>query len=174
MTLMDTAQLLGNFGEFVGATVVFVTLIYLVRQVRQNTRSLTASAYQTWVATNMSMNDVDSDLSVTLASGVYDSSGLNNDNYMQFAMWNYSFIQMAQATDYLHEMGSIDDDLWKAEMSRTHANLGQPGVQQWWQAGGRTQFPAGFVARLEAVESDAIRWAWEENRGFVAEGQRGS
>ncbi len=36
MDLMDTAQLLGNFGEFVGAIAVVVTLVYLSVQIRQN------------------------------------------------------------------------------------------------------------------------------------------
>ena len=35
MNRMDTAQLLGNFGEFVGAIAVVVTLIYLVNQLKQ-------------------------------------------------------------------------------------------------------------------------------------------
>ena len=39
MDLMNTAQLLGNLGEFVGAIAVVVTLGYLAVQVRQNTRS---------------------------------------------------------------------------------------------------------------------------------------
>lgn len=33
------AQLLGNYGEFVGAIAVVVTLVYLALQIRQNTRS---------------------------------------------------------------------------------------------------------------------------------------
>ena len=37
MDLMDTAQLRGNFGEFVGAIAVVVTLVYLSVQIRQNT-----------------------------------------------------------------------------------------------------------------------------------------
>jgi hypothetical protein len=38
MTLMETAQLLGNFGEFLGAIAVFATLIYLATQVRNSNR----------------------------------------------------------------------------------------------------------------------------------------
>jgi hypothetical protein len=37
MDLMSTAQLLGNFGEFVGAIAVVATLIYLASQIRHNT-----------------------------------------------------------------------------------------------------------------------------------------
>jgi hypothetical protein len=38
MTLMETTQLLGNLGEFLGAIAVFVTLIYLATQVRNSNR----------------------------------------------------------------------------------------------------------------------------------------
>ena len=47
MTLMDTAQLLGNFGEFGGAIAVVATLVYLAYQIRQNTRSSYASRQHT-------------------------------------------------------------------------------------------------------------------------------
>jgi hypothetical protein len=40
MTLMDWSELLGNFGEFVGAIFIVVTLIYLMVQLRQNTTSI--------------------------------------------------------------------------------------------------------------------------------------
>ena len=40
MTLMDTAQLLGNFGEFVGAIAVVGTLVYLAVQVGYSRKSL--------------------------------------------------------------------------------------------------------------------------------------
>lgn len=41
------AQLLGNYGEFLGAIAVVVTLGYLAAQIRQNTRASYASAQQT-------------------------------------------------------------------------------------------------------------------------------
>ena len=43
MDLMSTAQLLGNFGEFVGAIAVVVTLAYLAVQVRQSRETLGAN-----------------------------------------------------------------------------------------------------------------------------------
>lgn len=38
------AQLLGNYGEFVGAIAVVITLVYLAFQIRQNTNSLNAGS----------------------------------------------------------------------------------------------------------------------------------
>ena len=46
MDLMNTAQLLGNFGEFVGAIAVVATLLYLAIQIRHNTRATEAGTMQ--------------------------------------------------------------------------------------------------------------------------------
>ncbi len=43
MDLMSTAQLLGNFGEFVGAIAVVVTLAYLARQVKHSKEAVAAN-----------------------------------------------------------------------------------------------------------------------------------
>ena len=43
MDLMSVAQLLGNFGEFVGAIAVVATLFYLARQVRHSKESVDAN-----------------------------------------------------------------------------------------------------------------------------------
>jgi hypothetical protein len=40
----EFAELLGNYGEFVGAIAVVVTLIYLAMQIRQNTNALRMNA----------------------------------------------------------------------------------------------------------------------------------
>ena len=43
MTLMETAQLLGNFGEFIGAIAVVATLFYLAVQVRESKQATEAN-----------------------------------------------------------------------------------------------------------------------------------
>jgi hypothetical protein len=55
MDLVTTAQMLGNFGEFVGAIAVVATLAYLAVQVRQsklatevNTTALQSANYSAW------------------------------------------------------------------------------------------------------------------------------
>ncbi len=56
MSTLEFSQLLGNYGEFIGAIAIVVTLIYLAMQLRQNTRAIQSSerAYRSnlEVATN--------------------------------------------------------------------------------------------------------------------------
>jgi CRISPR/Cas system-associated protein Cas5 (RAMP superfamily) len=51
MSFMDTAQLLGNLGEFIGAIVIVATLIYLAMQIRQNSELIKING----VATNLQL-----------------------------------------------------------------------------------------------------------------------
>ena len=41
MSTLEFSQLLGNYGEFIGAIAIVVTLIHLAVQLRQNTASVT-------------------------------------------------------------------------------------------------------------------------------------
>lgn len=44
MTLMETSQLLGNFGEFFGAIAVVTTLVYLTLEIRRSRNATIASS----------------------------------------------------------------------------------------------------------------------------------
>ena len=169
MTVIELSQVLGNFGEFFGAIVIVVTLIYLAVQLKQNTASVKASAYQGWVAANVEINTALSNpaQSQIIAAGNLDSTNLTGETFVAFAMVNIAIMQMAQSTDYLYRSGSLDRELWEAEMNRTAGILGAPGVRQWWDAGGRTQLTPRFAKLLESTQSSIEYWNWDSENGFV-------
>ncbi len=169
MSTLEFSQLLGNYGEFIGAIAIVVTLTYLAVQLRQNTASVRASAYQEWVTSN-----VEIDLSMSnpaqseiIDKGNYDSSNLTRETYVAYAMTHLAIMQMAQSTDYLYRSGSLDRELWEAEMNRVAGILAAPGVRQWWDAGGRTQVTPRFVKLIESTQSSIAYWTWESGNGFV-------
>ena len=169
MSTLEFSQLLGNYGEFIGAIAIVVTLIYLAVQLRQNTASVRASAYQEWVTSNveidMSMsNPAQSEI---IDKGNYDSSNLTRETYVAYAMTHLAIMQMAQSTDYLYRSGSLDRELWEAEMNRVAGILAAPGVRQWWDAGGRTQVTPRFAKLIESTQSSIAYWTWEAGHGFV-------
>ena len=57
MTLLDTAQLLGNIGEFAGAIAVVATLGYLAVQVRQSKRAVDNNTRETRAASTQAALD---------------------------------------------------------------------------------------------------------------------
>jgi hypothetical protein len=176
MDHLTFAQLLGNYGEFVGAVAVVATLAYLAVQVRHsreateaNTKSLNLQSYQAWQAANMELNTAVSNpaQSEIVARGNYDSANLSEETYVSYAMFHLAIMQMAQSADYLYQAGTLDKDLWAAEMNRAAGILGAPGVRQWWDAGGKTQLTPQFAERLESIQTNILYWTWEAGSGFV-------
>jgi len=160
--LGQTVQIIANVGVIAG-------IIFLAIELRQNNEQLKLQSYQAWVAANLELNNTAAvdDLSEILIVGNANSADLDRGNAIEYALWNYSFFQLIQATDYLYQTGSLDPALWDSEINRAAVHLGLPGVRQWWDAGGRTQLTPEFVRLVESTESTAIRWGFEEGKGFV-------
>ena len=155
--------------EAIGAVTIVVTLTYLAVQVRQNTTSVRANAYQTWVSANVELANATTDpaFGETIRKGIGNSADLFPGSELGFGMWNHSAFQMWQAVDALYRMKAIDQALWKSEMSRASGHLANPGVRQWWDAGGKTQLTPDFVALVESTESDITVWGWDQDRGYI-------
>ncbi len=69
MNLMDTAQLLGNFGEFFGAIAVVATLAYLAVQIKQCTKVARSTVRQSITDSITSMAASLADLARLSAEG---------------------------------------------------------------------------------------------------------
>jgi len=156
-------------GEIVGAIAVVITLAYLAIQIRQNNTQLKQQSFQTWVAANMDLNmaTLDPGRAQMFTRGFTDAADLTEDSWVAFAYWNIGFMQMAQAIDRMYRSGSLEQDLWESEIDRARLILGLPGVRQWWDAGGRTQFTRDFVELMESKQTSMTPFHWQEGRGFV-------
>jgi len=154
VSLVELAQVLGGFGEVVGAVAVVVTLVYLSTQIRQNTSGLRASAYQTWVGASTAHHgagQADPVLARTIVEGTTDPAKLDETTSIQFAFWCHQFVLITEATYHLHRDGIISDSVYEKELERAMSLLESPGGSQWWNAGARTQYSEDFVAALEAA-----------------------
>ena len=162
LDLGQTIQILANAGVIAG-------IIFLAIEIRQNNAQLSLQSYQSWAAANMELNMavLDPSLSSIFDVANADSTKLTKENYVTYAMWQLSLMQMAQTTDYLYQAGSLDRDLWESEINRAAGILALPAVRQWWEAGGKTQLTPQFVEMIESVEPSMTVWGWEEEQGFV-------
>jgi hypothetical protein len=156
--------LLANIGVLAG-------IVFLAFELQQNTHQLKLQSYQAWQAANndINMSITDPELSAIVSSGHEGSVKLTKDNYIAYAMFHMSMMQMAQSTHYLYLQGAIDEELWRAEMNRAAEIVSLRGVRQWWDAGGKTQLTPSFVEFLESIDtsdSTVTRWNWDSERGF--------
>ncbi len=146
MTLMESAQLLGNFGEFAGAIAVVGTLIYLAIQIRQskkateaNTRSLRGTA--SWdaeivFAHRNEKTSHDKEFS-DLLQRAYDPNGNVNSwdqsERNQIMLDTLSCFQMVQAQYFLWREGSLPDDIWNYRSTWARRAVMLPVIAAFWQ-----------------------------------------
>ena len=130
MTFVETAQLLGNFGEFVGAIAVVATLIYLTTQIRQNTTALQSAAAQAvhdnFAAWYSSAQGDPSLLSIS-TKGMRDFPSLSEAERPQFMAHFMAFCSHIQDAFYKWQEGSLSPELWRGWEFVTMNFLSTPG-----------------------------------------------
>ncbi len=165
-------EAIGAIGELMGATAVVVTLLYLVKQIKQNTESTEAVGLQTWQSDStahwLSMAE-NRELSRDAATCMYDSRNLSDDNFIQVGAFMLNNFRQYQTTFIMHERGVVDEELFVVEMRMAARNLQIPGIRQWWDAGGRNQMIPRFTKYLEAFDpGEDANWGWTKETGFVS------
>ncbi len=168
-------EAIGAISELIGAAAVVVTLLYLVKQIKQNTESTEAVGLQTWQSDStahwLSMAE-NRELSRDVATCTYDSRDLSDDNWIQVGCWFLNNFRQYQTTFIMHERGVVDDELFVVEMRMAARNLQIPGIRQWWDAGGRNQMSPKFTEALEAFDpGEGANFAWTKETGFVSADQ---
>lgn len=171
MSLMETSQLLGNFGEFVGAIAVVVTLVYLAVQVRHsreatetNTRSLRSvariEAGKNWweEAVRLALSP---DMARIVAQGFEDASVLDDNDRERLVVWYMQHFFMKDTAYHQYLEGVLPEDVWKAHELVTFGLVRSESVMRVWDAGyipATTEFKA-YIERLRD-DSTGTTWSW--------------
>lgn len=168
-------EAIGAIGELIGAGAVVVTLLYLVKQIKQNTESTNAVGLQTWQsdsAAHWLAMAGNRELGRDVAACHYDSRNLSDDSWISVGCLLLNNFRQFQTTFIMHERGVVDDDLFAVEMRMAARNLRVPGIRQWWDAGGKNQMSPKFTKALEAFDpGEGANWFWTEETGYVSTDQ---
>lgn len=135
MALMDAAQLLGNFGEFVGAIAVVATLAYLAMQIRQNTGATRAASHHA-VTDSLNQGNIamaqNAELAQIWASGTVDRGSLTESERQRLDMLLLAYFHVFDSLFYSANVGTGERSLLRAEEPGIAYLLGLPGVREWW------------------------------------------
>lgn len=116
MSLMDTAQLLGNLGEFFGAVVIVATLIYLAMQVRQNTIAMRTRAEQEYAQHILDFYHpiaLDRQTAEWWAKGAEDFSALDSIDQQRLMLWEISGFRLWFFLYLARQRGLVTDEFWE-------------------------------------------------------------
>ena len=130
-------EAIGAVGEVVGAVGVIATLGYLAVQIRQNTRSIRSSAYQSAVSSSVQIAaDIATaeSLSDVWAKGVFEYPTLTRAERFRFNNLAYSIFRSYENLWYQYQQGAIETDLWTGFRNMLVRDIETPGFVAFWES----------------------------------------
>ena len=145
-----TIQELGSIGEFVAAIATIATLAYLALQIRQNTKTVRATNYESVLNGLRDFHALiaqDAELADIYIRGSADLTSLKPPELVRFTMVLYNVFTNHSVALHLHEQGMIEHRLLRDFEDGLLSMLTRPGVLAWW-----TTDDAKLQATWEYVE----------------------
>ena len=128
-------QDLANLGELIGAVAVVVSLIYLAVQIRQNTRAVRSSTFQSVVDTlSTGVAEIARDPEITRLwiTGLQNSDELSEIERGRFRLFVLMAVRKWENAFYQHGAGMLDEPQWKGIVQDIRSIVRQPGFRAWW------------------------------------------
>ena len=143
-------EAIGAVGEVLGAAAVVATLLYLAKEIRQNSRSLEITALRDTTAqwnhwSNMLASSPD--LADIVARGNKSFKGLTESESLRYGAFVQSFFDNAESYRRLVIDNHVDRDLTVLE-SIVARRLLNPGFAEWWGENA-ADYDDGFVSWVE-------------------------
>jgi hypothetical protein len=145
-----TIQELGSIGELLAALATLGTLVYLARQVRQNTVSVQSANFGTWID---AINDANAAL-IKIADFAEDAFAatrpLTPSESFKFGAYCAQVLNAGEAVFLFHRDGTIDTPYFEAKVQSVLGAIGTPGGRECWESFGRQSVDSRFSAYLDA------------------------
>jgi len=130
------AQLLGNYGAFVGALGVVLSLIFVGYSIVQNTKATRAQTRHAITQSFMSIAEIISARPEAFAFGMSsnpeDFKKLPAGDRAYFITSMFGLFKYYELMFMEHKDGNTDDVSWNAWSLHMLMQFHQPGVQAWW------------------------------------------
>ena len=141
------AQLLGNYGEFVGAIAVVLTLIYLAIQIRQNTSTMNLTALR-------SMHDVvllteNNERYIGYLLKAQRSEPLTEEERAHMVERFLTIMRTIERTWLEHSLGAISRKMFEHHLDLLRWAMSVPVARRMWTHLAQT-FDPGFRAIVDA------------------------
>jgi len=126
---------IGAIGEIVGAVAVFITLVYLSLQIRQN-------AIQARVSTATSQRDMilhaydpifQGNNAVVFYNGLIDQQSLSIEEKILWAALMHRILGVCEISLYQRSHGALEPELLKKHMRELERILRSPGGSDFWK-----------------------------------------
>ena len=121
---------IGAIGEIIGAMAVFLTLIYLALQIRQNTKAVQAAAVDASVG---KLNDVrvsmyeNAELSRIYLQGLTDPTKLDDESQVRFRLLIHNILLAISNVHSQTRFAGLSESTWESQIPIVTRIITTPG-----------------------------------------------
>ena len=139
-----------NLAEVVGVILVVASLIYVAKQLRQNTNSIRAQSRQSVLTASQAELFVTVEKpSITLSIG--SSGSLSEEEQVSVASYLFAIFRAREFAWLQHNNGVIDDTQWNTELAVLRFFIDSQRVRDWWANVGQAAYGDEFVAFVNGL-----------------------
>lgn len=142
---------IGAIGEIFGAMAVLITLVYLARQISQNTDQARLTSIQAVNASNDSAFEpiYIPENSLIFSKGQQSFVNLSDHERLVFDMLMNRLIASFDATTYQYSKGAYDEELYWGTVEFYSTFISTPGGAEWFETG-KAPFSKLCIKNLES------------------------
>lgn len=149
-------EAIAALGEVAGALGVIASLLYLSRQIGQNTKEMriathaeTTRDFRTFTRQTLSGG-----YSKVLSDGLEDYESLDPRGKLDFAFLMFDMLKSFEITHYHYLHGSMGEDSWRSWHRLLTSYCVAPGARRYWEVR-RDIFTAEFQELVDSLDPDA-------------------
>lgn len=127
-------EALGNAGEIIGAVAVIFSILYLARQINQNTALARAESQRELLNTAHLWHPLATTpgLTVDFRNALNRYPELDPDAQARFHHFMQPLLNHVEAIFRMHRQGLFEDDAYERWMAGLIAIINAPGASVWW------------------------------------------
>ena len=139
-----------NLAEVVGLILVVASLIYVAKQLRQNTNSIRAQSRQSVLTASQAELLVTIEQpSITISIG--SSESLSEEEQVSIASYLFSIFRAREFAWLQHNNGVIDDTQWNTELAVLLFFIDSQRVRDWWANVGQAAYGDEFTTFVNGL-----------------------
>lgn len=141
-------ELLGGIGGVVAAVGVIATLIYLARQIQQNTKSVQSANFGTWI--NAQHYSIESHMQVVdlFDDAIHGKRILDATETWRMHVHYQQTFMMLEAVFLFYINGTVDQEYYRSRMRILERLFGFMGYKDWWEEWASIHFDERFLAHV--------------------------
>ena len=147
----------GAIGEIIGALAVFLTLIYLALQIRQNTKAVQASAVDASISkvTSVRQSIYDSaEIAGIYIAGLANPDDLDELSRTRFRLLMHNILLAISNIYSQTNFTGLSSSMWESQLVLLRRVVTSPGGQWFWKEY-QLEFDETFRGQIEAILRDA-------------------